>query len=119
MIAHVNYQVPEDVVHTQALTDFMEMLGLYEVQPDEALDDQYVVRWWQDMDSDLLIHIVGRGMDPLPMGYGHLCLKVTDTRMALCTRSPWLIRHNPDSPLKRLWLYGPGGIRVEVQPRGF
>jgi hypothetical protein len=115
MINHVNYQVPEEVVHSKALTRFMDLLMLTEVQPNEALDNEYVVRWWEDMESDLRIHVVGRGLDPLPQGYGHLCVQLPPTWWKQCLDSPWLIRHNPDSPMQRLWLYGPGGIRVEVQ----
>jgi hypothetical protein len=115
VISHINFQVPEDVVHSKALTEFMGLLMLTEVRPDEPLDDQYIVRWWEDMESDLRVHIVGSGMNALSMGFGHLCVQLHDSRWKKCLDSPWLIRYNPTSPMRRCWLYGPGGIRVEVQ----
>lgn len=114
MIDHVNFQVPEVIVHTQDMTEFMTMLGLREVPPQELGDDQYVVRWWED-DRGMRVHVVGRGSEILTMGYGHLCVRLPLAAWQQCKDSTWCIRANPTSLLNRVWLYGPGGIRAEVQ----
>lgn len=115
MIDHVNYQVPVDVVHSVALAEFMEdLLGLRPVTPDEALDADYTVQWWQDEDG-MRVHVVGAAGNALPQGLGHLCVRVGKDEWRRCSRSKWLARHNPTSPMARLWLHGPGGLRVEVQ----
>lgn len=115
MIDHVNYQVPTAIVHTIEMAAFWRMLGMVEVQPNEALDDQYVVRWWEDPTTGLRVHVVGAGKDALPVGLGHLCVTLPAAVWDICRTSRWLERHNPDSPMQRLWLRGPGGLRVEVQ----
>lgn len=114
MIDHVNYQVPKSVVHSGELTQFMSMLGLEEVEPNEAMDAQYTVRWWQDVHG-MRVHIVGKGDQALRVGLGHLCVQVHPFAFEQCLDGGWLERYNPDSPMNRCWLRGPGGIRVEVQ----
>lgn len=115
MIDHVNYQVPVDAVHSEAMTEFMALLGLKEIPPNEALDAQYVVRWWMCPTTGMRVHVVGAGDHPRRQGLGHLCVVLDPTRWQQCHESDFLIRYNPDSPMKRLWLTGPGELRVEVQ----
>jgi hypothetical protein len=117
MIDHVNYQVPTDVVHTREMTEFWDLLRLQEVEPTEALDKQYVVRWWEDPGTGFRVHIVGANEPPLYMGLGHLCVAVSDGVWEACAKSRWMARYNPDSPMRRVWLLGPGDLRVEVQRR--
>jgi hypothetical protein len=115
MIDHVNYQVPTEVVHSSMMTAFMALLGLEEVPPTEALDKEYTVRWWEDTATGMRVHIVGLGLAPLRTGLGHLCVKLDDERWGRCANCRWVERYNRASPMRRLWLRGPGGLRVEVQ----
>ena len=120
MIDHLTYQVPIGLVHSPELAAFMELVGLQEVPVDltiDPVDVDYIVRWWEDTHG-MGVRIVGVDAPALPVGLGHWCVKLGPHNFRLCAVSRWVERHNPDSPLGRLWLCGPGGLRVEVQPHG-
>lgn len=116
---HLTYQVPVDDLYSDEMAEFMALVGMEEVPVNlhiDPVDADYVVRWFEDVQG-MGIRLVGVGDEQLPVGLGHWCVKLPPPDFAHCAASRWLERHNPDSPLGRLWLYGPAGLRVEVQPK--
>jgi hypothetical protein len=128
VLDHVTYQVPAEVLHTAELTLFMEMLMFEEVEPDEVVADNWDVRWWISTEAidqrgqtrlgyhlKPEVHLMSADTEPHPLGYSHFCVTgVGEERMDECRRSKWLEHEREGSG--RLWLAGPGGIRVEVRP---
>jgi hypothetical protein len=118
MIDHLTYQVPVRHMTSDDMTEFMALVGMHEVPVDlhiDPVDADYTVRWFEDR-RGMGIRLVGVWGRALPLGLGHWCVKVPPNVFDKCAASRWVERHNPDSPLGRLWLRGPAGLRVEVQP---
>lgn len=112
MIDHITYEIDRDGLTDPDLGSFFAALGLLEVEPDEKIEKDYNVRWWQDEDGRQ-IHLV-EGMRPTTLGLAHFCIKgVGRDDLEGLRRSDWL---EHDSGSGRIWLNGPQGIRVEVHP---
>ncbi len=116
---HITCAVP-DVQDPDIDQLFVHCLGLQEFQADEQYEaafmrGQFVARWFRlpgalPVMADL--HVV-QGDPPQPWGLQHVCfIGVGAARFAYCAVHPLCTRKvNPE----RVWLTGPGGIRVEVQ----
>lgn len=120
MIDHVTYQVHTRHLRDDRMGQFWAVLGFQEFQAPEAYQAQfmkgrYEARWFTD-GSECDVHLVAvEQLVPEEWGLAHLCVKVDDDQYAVCKHSSFCVR---DSGSGRVWLTGPGGIRVEVQSYG-
>ncbi len=123
MIDHVAYTVEpmygrswESVV--PELDKFFALLGFTPVTVQDDLVDVHAYeqaqeqRWYTD-GGECDVHIVCK--ESLYWGWQHFCVKVERPVFEQCRDSIYLDR---DSGSGRIWLVGPGGIRVEVRPYG-
>jgi hypothetical protein len=115
MVTHYTAEVPIAAFHSKGLDEFMEALGFYEIET--TYTDDWPCRWFSDKDSDFQVHITGNELlnDAPDWGLAHLCVLVHQATFDTFKDSVWCVRANPDSRLGRIWVVGPGGIRVELQ----
>jgi hypothetical protein len=113
MIDHVTYELNEQTLHSVDVTRFLYALGMVEVRPDAAIEAEYDVRWFKYQYQDFYVHLVAR-VDFVIRAklWDHFCAIVQPDRYGELAKSKWLER---DSGSGRIWLSGPGGIRVEVR----
>lgn len=119
IIDHSTYQVRHEELRSPEMTEFMKALGFREVLPDEAIEGKgWDVRWWSPVDPTwdklcTIVHLVG-SKERHPLGLAHFCVSgVGLQRYDRLATSEWCER---DSGSGRIWLAGPGGLRVEVRP---
>lgn len=122
MIDHVAYVVATRHLYSPRMDEFWAVLGFDEFQADEQYQAQfmkgrYEARWYTDS-GECDVHLVapksGQWL-PEEWGLAHLCVKTDADQYAICKHSSFCVR---DSGSGRVWLTGPGGIRVEVQSYG-
>lgn len=123
-VDHVTVQVPDPVMESSVLVDFFQLLGFEEVDPSaDILEKGWNVRWFAPaglndvrLPTEAIVHVVAAGARAhFPVGLAHFCVRgVGDLAYQRARRSAWVEHDNPDSP--RVWLAGPGGIRVELRP---
>lgn len=118
-IDHMTFVVP-DVTDPMVRELMVVCLGLEEFQADEQYEaafmrGQFVARWFrvpgkQSVMADM--HVV-EGNVVEDWDLQHVCVRgVGQAQFELCRDHPLCTRRvNPE----RVWLTGPGGIRVEVQ----
>jgi hypothetical protein len=112
VIDHVTYEVAEDVLKSEELGQFFRDLGMLEAVPDPKIEKHYNVRWFSYLDEGTIVHVVARAKYTIRARlWDHLCIKTSPECFGELARSKWLER---DSGSGRIWLEGPGGIRVEV-----
>lgn len=108
-------------VDDERLDQLMDLLGFEEFTASEAYQEAfmkglYVARWFRPTEisgpsTDL--HFVV-GAHPEDRGLEHVCfMGLGEDRYDHCRQSDLCVR---DSGSGRVWLAGPGNIRVEVQP---
>lgn len=130
MIDHITFEVPPEYLYAGRMTDFIRMLGFIEVDASEEVNMGYDVRWFVHTEiipamarfegtkrGTMLkpeLHLVAGGY-PAPLGMTHFCVTgVGEEMMEHCRKSEWLEHEREGSG--RLWVQGPGGLRVEVRP---
>lgn len=113
MITHVTYQIPREAYGSPDLDTFMNMLGLEEVPT--TYEDDWDCRWFRDQDTAMEVHLTAAPVG-VEQGLGHLCVVIPRGRYTALKNSQWCVRAREGG--WRAWLLGPGGLRVEVQPRG-
>lgn len=119
MIDHVTFQMTHKELHDPEMRDFFALLGMYELNNPEQRDTAeqgWDVRWFADhigdLDGHCVVHLVGAD-SPVALGLGHICVRVGEPAYRRARRSKWLERASGSG---RLWLKGPGWLRVEVRP---
>ena len=125
MIDHVTYQVAEADLHGDEMTDFfIQWLGMIEVDPSgDVLEKGWNVRWFGTYPRSVVIHLVAADEAAEPL-LGHFCLNVGTRRFKMLRSAGQsglhFVEHDGGaevgSPLCRLWMRGPSGLRVEVRP---
>lgn len=115
MIDHVAYTV-EDALDPE-LDSFFLLLGFTPMLIDDEPFEKLIPQRWYTNSGECDVHIVQR--ENMDWGWQHLCVNsMTEVQFSACLNSEWCVRARPGSP--RIWLVGPGGIRVEVRrPDGF
>jgi hypothetical protein len=127
MIDHLTFEVHPNQLHHERMSAFFELLGFIEVDASEEIKQGWNVRWFVHTDFVKVfgtkrprwkpeIHIVaGDRSGPAPLGLTHFCVVGRgEEGMEACRKSEWLEHERQGSG--RLWLTGPGGLRVEVRP---
>jgi len=128
MIDHITYQVTAEALHHDELTLFMDMLNFEEIDAAEEIKEGWDVRWWVHREyvpsgrgravylRKPEIHMVAQTESaPHPLGLSHFCVTgVGKLIYEACRGSEWCEHAREGSG--RIWLAGPGGIRVEVRP---
>lgn len=113
---HVTYCVPD--VNDPVVDQLAELLSLEEFQASEAYEaafmkGRYVARWFSTPMGICDLHLV-EGEAPADRGLEHLCFRnVGHEVYERCAHSPLCVRNSGSG---RVWLRGPGSLRVEVQP---
>lgn len=119
MIDHVTYMVSKEDLEHGMFRTFFALLDMHEVHPDPAIEKSWQVRWFKPNAQPFpLIHLVAGPRTP-ELELAHFCVTFDTYNHATavqlvneCRDSAWLER---DSGSGRIWLKGPGGIRVEVR----
>jgi hypothetical protein len=116
MIHHITYQLREDEIGSPELAEFMSLLDLIEIEPQESVPEGWRVRWFADRGYPA-IHFVSvpflssRWLAPAGWGLGHFCVDLPAEGIERARASGWCVR---DSGSGRIWLqWGP--VRVEVR----
>lgn len=114
---HVTYQVQRGYLTDSSLDIFFRILEMQEVKPDDAVEKDWRVRWWQDKDG-FQIHLVeSPHNDPkVDLKLGHFCAILSRSGYVAATDSTFCERNSKESP--RAWLRHAGtGLRVEIRPK--
>lgn len=115
-IDHVTYCVPN--VQDERIGQLAQLLGWKEFVASEQYQQQfvkgrYLARWFHMPMGMCDIHLV-EGDYPHDRGLEHLCImKVGDETYERAKASPLCARSSGSG---RVWLAGPGSLRIEVQP---
>jgi hypothetical protein len=114
MIQHITYEVPiAELFNNPSLDRFMRLVGLAPVPPDPEIEKNWAVRWWSDGQGGT-VHLVGTEEPTLvDLRLGHWCVIVSESLFARCKTSEF--NEGIGRQEDRVWLRGPGGIRVEVR----
>lgn len=119
IVDHVAYQVWDNDLHSEEVTEFFWLIGMKEVDPsNDILEKGYDVRWFAPVGAlgevtRPLVHLVGSPEGCAPLYLSHFCVMVGVAVYEACRRSDY-VEH--DSGSGRVWLCGPLGLRVEVRP---
>jgi hypothetical protein len=115
---HVTYQVPAGHLVDASLDEFFKLLEMQEIKPDDEVEKDWNVRWFQDKDG-FQIHLVDAAEDAagfVDLKLGHFCAILSREGYAAATSSIYLERNSRQSP--RAWLRHAGtGLRVEIRPK--
>ena len=121
---HVTYQVHHNDLEHPELARFFSLFGFTEISAlHDILEKGWNVRWFADaFDSEgsrTVIHLVGAD-SRVPLELSHFCVVGIGEGLYRCCAESEFVEHNSNLPvgskLRRLWLCGPGGLRVEVRP---
>jgi hypothetical protein len=119
MIDHVTIHVHEGTLDREDLTDFMVLIGLSEIPPNDPFEHGWKVRWFRQLigsgyspPSAPAVHLVETddGEEDLP-NLGHFCVIVPAKRKEWLAKTEFCER---DSGSGRIWLRFEN-IRVEVR----
>ena len=128
MIDHVTFQVPKGKIHYSSIDEFFAALNFLEVEPDEAIEKDWVVRWFApremvgvDGDIGCIVHLVepkkvamnDNSDGEVNLQLGHFCCTVPFEKYDDLCDSPLLEHATPGS--SRIWAKGPFGLRAEVR----
>jgi hypothetical protein len=109
-VDHVTYMMREPELRAGDMQAFFNLIGMREVKPSAHIEQDWTVRWFED-DSGFQVHIVAGPRTP-ELELSHFCVIISQEMFQAAVLSPWLERQRIGSP--RIWLKGPGGLRVEV-----
>jgi len=115
MIDHVACTVP--VLDAVGLDHFFGELGFHqfdipEDEPQFLYEMEHKQRWYSN-GGECDVHVVENRKHVTHWGWGHICVHVGGEQFEALRKSRWLVRDNDTG---RIWLQGPGAIRVEVRP---
>lgn len=111
MIDHITWTVRK--LDKEATVEFMALVGFWPIPVKGPAFEQEVNQVWFTDGGETDVHIVQHTFGGTKV-WDHICVNsLTPQQVTKCSESDYVERARATS--QRIWLKGPGGIRIEVR----
>jgi len=111
MVTHITWTVKH--LEKELTVVFFELFGFWPIPVEDTAVERAANQVWFTNGGECDVHIVEHEF-ARPKVWDHICVNsLTPAQVQRCASSYWVERNRLDS--RRLWLRGPGGIRIEIR----